>query len=82
MCDYSLHLLTSRPAKVGDKLVTTKFVNSITRGFATVEEPTVAGRRWLGFGRSISTIRTHITTHLSSPTGRSCCSTGYARANT
>jgi hypothetical protein len=42
MCDYSLHLLTSRPAKVGDKLVTTKFVNSITRGFATVEEPTVA----------------------------------------
>jgi hypothetical protein len=35
-------LLTSRPAKVGDKLVTTKFVNSITRGFATVEEPTVA----------------------------------------
>ncbi len=25
-----------------DKLVTTKFVNSITRGFATVEEPTVA----------------------------------------
>jgi hypothetical protein len=42
MCDYSLHLLTSRPAKVGDKLVTTKFANSITRGFATVEEPTVA----------------------------------------
>jgi hypothetical protein len=42
MCDYSLHLLTSRPAKVGDKLVTTKFENSITRGFATVEEPTVA----------------------------------------
>lgn len=42
MCDYSLHLLTSRPAKVGDKLVTTKFKNSITRGFATVEEPTVA----------------------------------------
>jgi hypothetical protein len=42
MCDYSLHLLTSRPAKVGDKLVTTKFQNSITRGFATAEEPTVA----------------------------------------
>ena len=42
MCDYSLHLLTSRPAKIGDKLVTTKFKNSITRGFATVEEPTVA----------------------------------------
>jgi hypothetical protein len=42
MCDYSLHLLTSRPAKVGDKLVTTKFENSITRGFATAEEPSVA----------------------------------------
>ena len=42
MCDYSLHLLTSRPAKVGEKLVTTKFENSITRGLATAEEPTVA----------------------------------------
>ena len=42
MCDYSLHLVASRPAKVGDKLVTTKFKNSLTRGFAAVEEPTVA----------------------------------------
>jgi hypothetical protein len=42
MCDYSLHLVASRPAKVGDKLITTKFNNSITRGFAAVEEPTVA----------------------------------------
>jgi hypothetical protein len=42
MCDYSLHLLTSRPAKVGDKLVTTTFANSITRGFAAVGELTVA----------------------------------------
>ena len=25
MCDYSLDLVASRPAKVGDKLVTTKF---------------------------------------------------------
>ena len=30
MCDYSLHLVASRPAKVGDKLVATHFVNSIT----------------------------------------------------
>ena len=36
MCDYSLHLVASRPAKVGDKLVVTRFVNSITRGFAAV----------------------------------------------
>jgi len=42
MCDYSLHLVASRPAKVGDKLVTTKFNNSLTRGFAAVGEPHVA----------------------------------------
>jgi hypothetical protein len=42
MCDYSLHHVASRPAKVGDKLVTTKFNNSVTRGFATVVEPNVA----------------------------------------
>jgi hypothetical protein len=42
MCDYSLHNVTSRPAKVGDKLVTTQFNNSVTRGFATVGEPNVA----------------------------------------
>jgi hypothetical protein len=42
MCDYSLHHVMSRPAKVGDKLVTTKFSNSITRGFAVVGEPDVA----------------------------------------
>ena len=42
MCDYSLHLVASRPAKVGDKLVATRFVNSITRGFAAVGQPDVA----------------------------------------
>ena len=42
MCDYSLHLVASRPAKVGDKLVSTKFNNSITRGFAAVGVPNVA----------------------------------------
>jgi hypothetical protein len=42
MCDYSLHHVASRPAKVGDKLVTTQFKNSITRGFASVGEPNVA----------------------------------------
>ena len=42
MCDYSLHLVASRPARVGDKLVTAKFSNSITRGFAAVGEPDVA----------------------------------------
>ena len=42
MCDYSLHHVATRPAKVEDKLVTTKFRNSITRGFAAVGEPNVA----------------------------------------
>lgn len=42
MCDYSLEHLASRPAKVGDKLVSTKFSNSITRGFAAIGEPNVA----------------------------------------
>ena len=31
MCDYSLDLVASRPAKVGDELVTTMFENSMTR---------------------------------------------------
>jgi hypothetical protein len=42
MCDYSLQHLASRPAKVGDQLVTTKFTHSITRGFAEVGTPHVA----------------------------------------
>ena len=39
MCDYSLHDVKSRPAKVGDKLVTTQFYASSTRGFSAVGEP-------------------------------------------
>src|SRR2546426_3925734 len=42
MCDDSLHHVATRPAKVGDKLMATRFPNSITRGFATVGEPHVA----------------------------------------
>jgi len=42
MCDYSLHDVASRPAQVGDRLVTTRFPNSITGGFAAVGEPNVA----------------------------------------
>ena len=34
MCDYSLHNVRSRPAKIGDKLVTTNFRTG-TRGFAS-----------------------------------------------
>jgi hypothetical protein len=42
MCDYSLDFVASRPAKIGDELVTTKFQNSMTRGFAAIGEPNVA----------------------------------------
>ena len=38
MCDYSLHHVASRPAKVSDKLVTTELARSSTRGFAAVGE--------------------------------------------
>jgi hypothetical protein len=42
MCDYSLHHVATRPAKIEDRLVTTKFHNSITRGFAGTDDPRVA----------------------------------------
>lgn len=41
MCDYGLQHVATRAAKAGDKLVSTQFVNSNTRGFS-IEEPGVA----------------------------------------
>jgi len=41
MCDYSLHNVKSRPAKVGDKLTTHHF-NTGTRGFAAPEDASTA----------------------------------------
>ena len=41
MCDYSLELVRSRPAKVGDKLVTRDFGTG-TRGFAAADDPGLA----------------------------------------
>src|SRR3954453_3409257 len=41
MCDYSLHSAKSRPAKVGDRLVTRNF-NTGTRGFAAPEDSRTA----------------------------------------
>ena len=41
MCDYSLHNVKSRPAKVGDKLTTRNF-NTGTRGFAAPEDLSIA----------------------------------------
>ena len=42
MCDYSLIHVAHRPAEIGDKLVSTEFAKSITRGFVAVGEPNVA----------------------------------------
>jgi hypothetical protein len=42
MCDYSLEHLASRPAEVGEKLVTTRFGHSLTGGFCAISEPKVA----------------------------------------
>ena len=41
MCDYSLHSVKSRSAKIGDKLTTRDFGTG-TRGFAASENPSVA----------------------------------------
>jgi hypothetical protein len=41
MCDYSLHSVKSRPAKVGDRLTTQHF-NTGTVGFAAPEDPSIA----------------------------------------
>ncbi len=41
MCDFSLHHVKSRPAKVGDKLTTRDFGRG-TRGFAASEDASMA----------------------------------------
>ena len=42
MCDYSMQHVASAPAKVGDRLVTTEFPHSATRGFTAIGAPDVA----------------------------------------
>ena len=42
MCDYSLNAVVSRPARVGETLVTTSFSGTSTRGFAAKLEPNAA----------------------------------------
>jgi hypothetical protein len=41
MCDYSLHNVKSRPAKIGDRLTTRNFGTG-TRGFSASEDASVA----------------------------------------
>jgi hypothetical protein len=42
MCDYSLHAVATRPAQVGETLITTTFRGTSTRGFASANQPDVA----------------------------------------
>jgi hypothetical protein len=42
MCDYSLENVASRPAVIGEKLVSTSFSNTITKGFAGSDDRNVA----------------------------------------
>ena len=42
MCDYSLEGVSSRPAKIGDKLLTTQFWSTNTVGFSSIGERKVA----------------------------------------
>ena len=42
MCDYSLHVVDSRPAKLGETIVTTEFFGTRTRGFASPSDPRMA----------------------------------------
>jgi hypothetical protein len=42
MCDYSLEHVASRPAAVADRLVSTAFANTITRGFAAAGDVNTA----------------------------------------
>ena len=42
MCDYSLNFVASRPARLGDRLISSRFRASLTRGFAAIGEPEVA----------------------------------------
>ena len=42
MCDYSLHAVASRPAQVGETLITTTFRGTSTRGFASESDSNVA----------------------------------------
>ena len=42
MCDYSLENVASRPATVADRLVSTTFTGTFTRGFAGADDPNTA----------------------------------------
>src|SRR5262249_61820550 len=42
MCDYSLHVVSSRPAESAETIVTSAFPGTRTRGFSSPADPTTA----------------------------------------
>jgi hypothetical protein len=42
MCDYSLHVVSSRPAVAAETIVTAEFTGTKTRGFASPADPITA----------------------------------------
>lgn len=42
MCDYSLEGVASRPARIGDRIISTRFATSFTRGFGLVSARDIA----------------------------------------
>jgi hypothetical protein len=42
MCDYSLENVASRPAAIADRLISTNFSNTVTRGFAAAGDMNTA----------------------------------------
>lgn len=42
MCDYSLHGAATRPAKISDRIVSTRFAYTATHGFASVDDRNLA----------------------------------------
>jgi hypothetical protein len=42
MCDYSLHVVSSRPAVLAETIVTSKFRGTNTRGFTSPADPATA----------------------------------------
>jgi hypothetical protein len=42
MCDYSLHVVSSRPAELAESIVSAEFFGTKTHGFASPSDPKVA----------------------------------------
>ncbi len=57
MCDYSLHAMATRPAEVGETVVTTTFRGTSTRGSADGYGPEPSIAEWENSARSIRTSR-------------------------